>query len=717
MRSALTGTVAMVLAFAVPIALLALHAWSYYFLCDDAFISFRYARNLVDGHGLVFNRGERVEGYTNFLWVLEIAAALKLGLKPEVACSVLSVLYTAGTVALTAALAASAPRARRAAVWIALALLASNRSFAVWSTGGLETRQFTFLVLLAIVLLRSYPERGPRGLAGASLALAAAELTRPEGLLVWGCVGVWHVVDSAARRGVRARELAALHGPVAALVGAQFVFRRLYYGDWLPNTYYAKHVRPWVEAGWEYVVAAGLEHALYLLLPLAAAGLFARLRVRDSVHALSAFVCGAHVAYLVRIGGDHFEFRPMDLYWPLLACAGADGVLALVHVAGRARRALGSAVGGAVVALLLVYGSAVSWASRAATGGLSTLEETELLHVPLSPETAPAAFRLPFFGAIASRYDRALDFLVPHFIANRWLQHAVYCRTRLEQYGPYETIAGRGVIPPDAVTAMSGVGVAPYHLIDLTVIDILGLTDRVVARNPVEISNQRRWLAHDRRPPRGYLRERGLNIELFPAARSLADALESALDAAPAAIRLGPELWMPFYSEKPDWVARAFAGREIVALGGVFANGEFRLDLGVIGAFDGEVDRIPDGWTFTGSARVRARGASTSSIGAGLLTTEARAGGASLGSASSPRFMAGPRRALVFRLGGTASQRAMARLMGADGPLATWHGEGDDVLRPVFVPLDPWVGRTLWLELVDEEPGGHLLLDHVRLAE
>lgn len=34
---------------------------------EDAFISFRYARNLVDGHGLVFNPGERVEGYTNFL--------------------------------------------------------------------------------------------------------------------------------------------------------------------------------------------------------------------------------------------------------------------------------------------------------------------------------------------------------------------------------------------------------------------------------------------------------------------------------------------------------------------------------------------------------------------------------------------------------------------------------------------------------------------------
>src|SRR5512143_2619799 len=35
---------------------------------DDAYISFRYAQNAILGHGLVFNPGERVEGFTNFLW-------------------------------------------------------------------------------------------------------------------------------------------------------------------------------------------------------------------------------------------------------------------------------------------------------------------------------------------------------------------------------------------------------------------------------------------------------------------------------------------------------------------------------------------------------------------------------------------------------------------------------------------------------------------------
>src|SRR5262245_30182050 len=68
-----------------PVLLVAAaYATQHYWLCDDAFISFRYVRNLVTGHGLVFNVGERVEGYSNFLWVIELAAIWKLlGVVPE----------------------------------------------------------------------------------------------------------------------------------------------------------------------------------------------------------------------------------------------------------------------------------------------------------------------------------------------------------------------------------------------------------------------------------------------------------------------------------------------------------------------------------------------------------------------------------------------------------------------------------------------------------
>ena len=75
---------AWLLPFLVALAPLAWLIWRFDFLVDDAFISFRYARNLALGHGLVFNVGESppVEGYTNFLWVLMLAAVETLGWDP-----------------------------------------------------------------------------------------------------------------------------------------------------------------------------------------------------------------------------------------------------------------------------------------------------------------------------------------------------------------------------------------------------------------------------------------------------------------------------------------------------------------------------------------------------------------------------------------------------------------------------------------------------------
>ena len=102
-------------------------AW---FLCDDAFISFRYTRNLLEGHGLVFNPGEYVEGYTNFLWILELAAIWGIfGLPPEHAAPWLSVAYTVGTVAAMLWWVVRLPSLRNRGLvgWMALGLLWQQR--------------------------------------------------------------------------------------------------------------------------------------------------------------------------------------------------------------------------------------------------------------------------------------------------------------------------------------------------------------------------------------------------------------------------------------------------------------------------------------------------------------------------------------------------------------------------------------------------------------
>ncbi len=309
---------------------LALLAWLTsvaWFLTDDAFISFRYVRNLLEGHGLVFNPGEYVEGYTNFLWILELVALWGLfGLRPEQAAPWLSVAYTVGTLAaLWWWIARSPSRHDRSFVaWMALGLLCSSATFAVWTSGGgLETRQFTCFIVVAVVCLAVHGSNR-WGLLAASLSLAAAALTRPEGLLLAACCFGWF----AAQRIIVDRKLdwragITLVAPFAVLVTAHFLFRYGYYGDFLPNTYYAKHIRPWYESGFRYLWAAALETGLYLLLPLTWVGPAGALAPGPRWDVCAGAAVSQHPHGLRDADwGRPFRISPTGL---LLAVAGAAG--------------------------------------------------------------------------------------------------------------------------------------------------------------------------------------------------------------------------------------------------------------------------------------------------------------------------------------------------------------------------------------------------------
>ena len=142
------------------------------------------------------------------------------------------------------------------------------------------------------------------GLLAASLSLAAAAaLTRPEGLLVAACCVGWFVAHRwfTARYGWIGAGTLALAGPFVVLIGGHFLARYRYYGEWLPNTYYAKHVGPWYESGFRYLWAAAIETGLYLLIPLAVVALRGRWREhRDGIYVLVLLLVGTHLAYLLR---------------------------------------------------------------------------------------------------------------------------------------------------------------------------------------------------------------------------------------------------------------------------------------------------------------------------------------------------------------------------------------------------------------------------------
>ena len=730
-------------------------AW---FLTDDAFISFRYVRNLLEGHGLVFNPGEYVEGYTNFLWVLELAALWGLfGLRPEHTANWLSVAYTGATLATLGWWLARSPTRhdRGFLAWLALGLLGSSATFAVWTAGGgLETRQFTCFIVVAVVCLAVHKHQR-WGLVAASLSLAAAALTRPEGLLLAACCFGWfaaqHLVHArratprspgrddgiagtlaAVIRRLDWRELVCLIAPFAIVVAAHFLWRYGYYGEWLPNTYYAKHIRPWYESGFRYLWAAALETGLYLLLPLAWVALRARWQERrDGTYALVLLCIGAHLYYLLRIGGDHFEYRPMDFYWPLLALPAAEGLAHLgtkiSAILRRNRRyALGEYPRAWAVALfvpVLFYASALQ--GTLLFEGAKIDERIWGIHIELDEENAGWLLAMPGMPALVAISNDLRARFVRQSVGMRFVEHREFADLRIGRWQPYENME-RGVIPADAVMARHTIGIPPYYVPALPIIDSLGLTDATVARNPVTHPNHERSMAHDRQPPPGYLQQRGVNFAVYPVATSEAEALTSASHA----LQVGPDLWMPFDVADYQWANERFAGRDLRArhrfsLTDPAGN---RLRVGnrhYVGTqFLGRFESGLDGWRLTGEAVTNRRDHAFyvgqapifGHVGPGFLTSyHPRMGNKPTGQAHSPTFTAADGHHLALRVGGDSEGNVGVRLLADGQEVAVWRGRSRH-LTLIVHPLAEIAGQSLQLVLFDDDPTGYIMLDHVLLV-
>jgi arabinofuranosyltransferase len=293
---------------------------------DDAFISFRYAENLANGLGPVFNPGERVEGYTNFLWVVLIAPFIALDFEPESVARLLGLAAAIGTLGATTRMSAR-PDDSPEIVWIAPLLLASNPAFAVWATGGLETPLFTCLLAWAVVGVTEALPRKSLGV-GSALCLAGAALTRPEGLglaLVIGALLIVHGYGS----GARARAFLWWSLVFLSIFIPFFAWRWSYYGDPLPNTFYVKvgSDASQVLRGLKYIWSYFHETGFLLLIS------FFGLRWSAALNQISILlgVLVAFVGYVVIVGGDGLPMYrflvPIIPLFCLLVGAGVAGVL------------------------------------------------------------------------------------------------------------------------------------------------------------------------------------------------------------------------------------------------------------------------------------------------------------------------------------------------------------------------------------------------------
>jgi hypothetical protein len=288
----------------LALALLAAHAFVFIdYTVDDAYISFRYARSIAEGLGPVYDAGERVEGFSNPLYTLLLAPVARLlpgdDLLPLVARA-LGLLAALGTLlVLVRAPAFFGPGAA-----LALLLAATSTSFALWAVGGLETPLYALALVAAFVATVRRPER-TGALATTGLLLAAVALSRPEGIVPAGALFLFRLLDPATRRHGRGHVVVALGFLVP--VAGYLAFRLAFYGDWVPNTYYAKRLafaEAWRKGSW-YLVSFVHHNGgkwLYLAAPLA---LLDRERRRLVLGAM--LLLASYIPYVVWAGGDWMD--------------------------------------------------------------------------------------------------------------------------------------------------------------------------------------------------------------------------------------------------------------------------------------------------------------------------------------------------------------------------------------------------------------------------
>ncbi len=285
-------------------------AWAVKWLADDAYISFAFSKRFVEGHGFVLNPGEYVEGYTNFLWVALLGVVGKLG-GPIPEAALLGNLLCFVALVLIAWELTQGPLEQDAKASLPLAAIAValSRPFFTFATSGLESIVSLTLCAGAALLWR----RGWLVWSGVVFGLGA--MTRPDHLLLAGAAWAVVVVDTwLTHRSLEPalRPLLRLATPTLAIFTAYWAWRWSYYGQFFPNTYYAKSGGgSYFSQGYVYLVHAFLVSGAVL----AAFGLLWAFPwvLRDEKRrplVLYAFaVAATHGLYVTKVGGDFMEFR------------------------------------------------------------------------------------------------------------------------------------------------------------------------------------------------------------------------------------------------------------------------------------------------------------------------------------------------------------------------------------------------------------------------
>lgn len=472
---------------------------TYFALFDDAMISMRYAHNLADGHGLIWNvGGAHVEGYTNFLWTLWMAAVHLLPVpdsKTSLFVMLTSVVLLVATAFVVRAITVRLCPQYRFAAPIALVSTLLLYPLIYWSLYGTEVGLVTLLlalqVLLAMRLRDAYCERDLVYLAA---AVVLALLTRTDSVVF--CVLTIAYVLLACPRQQRVKTGLVLGGALVGTLAAHTLFRALYYSDLLPNTYYLKMQGA--------TLTERLSRGLSSLGDLTLANLYAPAvlalgyllllgrRVHSAAWLLVAIFIG-QCAYSVYAGGDAWEWMAYSNRYitPAVIAVIILGALGLETCwraeDGRRLRLVAALLAAlfALVSLLNVVLAAGSVPPKIPVA-LPALFALLLLATAATGRFAG----LPPISVMGSQLVRGVALLgvaVMFFVAlngqpfHNWLNLNAYDSGMNKQRTEF-ALALRETTKPDTSITVLLAGLVPYFY-DRESVDLFGKSDRHVAKS------------------------------------------------------------------------------------------------------------------------------------------------------------------------------------------------------------------------------------------
>ncbi len=320
------------------------YAWMFRHVDDDAFITFRYSKHLAEGLGPVWNADQRVEGYTNFLWMLIMAVPISLGIDPVIAATLLSLLCLGLNLFLLYRISLRFIGHARIAMLCWLPVMCSH-TLLFTATSGLETALNGLLWTIVISLVHGILDRSRVASALRMLSIGffcgLATLCRMEAMILFGISFIALLVAHYTRADRPRARFQYLWAGFLALVLPWLIWRYSFYGDLLPNTFYVKTALRSASSGFVFVCAYLTASAAWV------PGILYKLqkqRLARNLSGLPTYVAGlafTFLCYVIWAGGDYLEFRilvpvlPMLLMFPMWMLAkGTESVRPVVIASG-----------------------------------------------------------------------------------------------------------------------------------------------------------------------------------------------------------------------------------------------------------------------------------------------------------------------------------------------------------------------------------------------